>query len=156
MHILRVAPIALALALYAPAAWSQEIDTPETRAAAAQRYAATFDLTEMMAQTFQAVAKSMPPETRDEVLKRANDLVNVQDMQAFMLKVMVELFTTQELNKLADFYGSAEGQSVLKKTPQMMARIMPYMQRQMMMSIRRALEAKKREFERQRKENNKL
>ncbi len=49
-------------------------------------------------------------------------------LEPLLRKVYTQLFTRQEVDAMIAFYGSAEGQSILKKSPQIMALTMQEMQ----------------------------
>jgi len=51
---------------------------------------------------------------------------------------MVKMFTTEELNALADFYGSTAGQSAMKKMPEYFAEIFPFLRQMLEASGQRA------------------
>ncbi len=53
---------------------------------------------------------------------------------------MVRTFTARELDALANFYGSPEGQSALAKFGQYMAALMPTMNEEMSRASKEALE----------------
>lgn len=120
-----------------PAVRAQSADTPENRKAAAARYAATFDFNDQMTRSLEAIAQSLPPEKRDEFVRQISSLIDFDEYRRFLMGTLVTLFNTDELNRLADFYGTPEGQSILKKMPQMMSALMPYMQQQMIKAIQR-------------------
>lgn len=132
--------VALVLLAAAPAALAQTADTPENRLAAAGRYAATFDFSEMLTQSFQAVAQSLPPDQRDEFIRQASAMFDFDELTEFMKKTMAATFTVGELDKLADFYGTPEGKSIARKMPQMMSIVAPYMQQQTIKAIQRYME----------------
>jgi len=48
-----------------------------------------------------------------------------QELTKVSLQALVRNFNTKELNAMAAFYGSAEGQAVLAKYPAYLAEVMP-------------------------------
>ena len=57
---------------------------------------------------------------------------------------MVEFFTADELDALADFYGSQLGRSIIKKFPKYMAAVMPTMNAHVVQASEKVLEEIKR------------
>jgi hypothetical protein len=104
---------------------SNQDDTPETRMAAAKRYYVTVDIKKLMDRSLRASVANLPEDKRDEVLALAKAHLHVDDLAAITLAALVKNFTTDELNAMANFYGSAEGQSILDKYPTYLAEVMP-------------------------------
>jgi hypothetical protein len=61
----------------------------------------------------------------------AKQLVRVEALDRIVLDALVKTFTTDELNALADFYGSKQGRSAMQKFGIYMGQIMPAMQAEM-------------------------
>jgi hypothetical protein len=106
---------------------SDQADTPETRMAAAKRYYSTVDSKKLLDQSFRAGVASLPEDKRAEALALAKAHFHVEDLTAVAIEALVKNFSTDELNAMADFYGSAEGQSILAKYPTYLAEVMPAM-----------------------------
>ena len=113
-------------------------DSVEARRAAAQRYAATMDLPNMMGESINQMAMTLPAEHRSAFVKAMNDNMDIARLEELTVGMMIRLFTAGELTALADFYGTPTGQSILKKMPQMMSGLMPIMQEQMARTLERA------------------
>jgi uncharacterized protein len=110
-------------------------DTIGNRLAAAERYARVADLDSMITASMQETAKNFPAASQGRVLAHLNRQIDRPRLRNAMLNSMVQVFNVDELNALANFYGSAEGQSVLKKFPQYMGAIMPILQDEMTRAV---------------------
>src|SRR5262245_16457852 len=106
-------------------------DSPELRRQAAERYAQVVDPEKMLADVTEQMAKTMPEEQRERYKTLMRKHVRVEVLKEGMLRAMTKNFTTRELNALADFYGSPEGQSAVKKLGAYMADVMPLIQAEM-------------------------
>jgi hypothetical protein len=95
--------------------------------AAAKRYYSTVDRRKLIDETLRATAASLPEDKREEVLALARTHFRFDDMMTIALAALVKDFNTAELNAMADFYGSAEGKSILAKYPAYIAEVMPAM-----------------------------
>ena len=90
----------------------------DARLVAAKKYAATAPFSSMMDDMFENLAKRLPEEKRENFIKGSKQLIDYEKMEKIVLDTMIKYFNTEELNALADFYGSPTGQSILKKFPQ--------------------------------------
>ena len=104
---------------------SDQGDTTEARMAAAKRYFSTVDMNKLMDQGIQAGLMSLPADKRAEALRLTKAHFHLEEIAAVATAALVKNFTTAELNAMADFYGSAEGQSILAKYPSYLAEVMP-------------------------------
>ena len=100
-------------------------DTIGNRLAAAERYAEVFDFEKMLSDTIAAVAQNISPDKRAAYVDYMNRGIDRAKLRNLLVISLVEVFTTDELNALADFYGSPIGRSILKKFPQAMAVFTP-------------------------------
>jgi hypothetical protein len=98
------------LALAAP----PDLDTPETRIQAANRYADAVDMKKIVNDMVSALVKNQPPE-KQEATRRLLSQYNFDAVLEAVTRAMVNHFTTSELNALADFYGSDIGRSITAK-----------------------------------------
>ncbi|BDW94638.1 hypothetical protein MACH10_03230 [Thalassospira tepidiphila] len=103
-------------------------DTSEAKLEAAERYAKIFNLPQMMNETVGQIALTVPENKRQEFIKFMSQALDMQKLESLIVTSMTEHFTTNELNALADFYGSPEGVSIVKKMPVYMASTMPRIQ----------------------------
>lgn len=113
-------------------------DTMGNRLAAAERYADTFDFQTTMRQALAEMAKNLPESKRQSLLEN-NLVADVTWLRNLAVNSMVQVFTTDELTALANFYGSQVGRRVLKKFPSYMATFMPSMQRRLAEEARKVL-----------------
>ncbi|MEQ8287713.1 DUF2059 domain-containing protein [Thalassospira sp.] len=116
----------LAMVVLSNTAFAQ--DMSEARLEAAERYAKVFDLPKMMNQTVAQIALNVPENKRQEFIQFMSDALDIQMLEGLIVTSMTEHFTTNELNALADFYGSPEGISIVEKMPVYMASTMPKIQ----------------------------
>ena|SRR3989338_2623320 len=85
----------------------------------------------------QEMLKTMPgaAENAADISKQVDDMMSddfsYESMRPDIITVYAEVFTEQELQGLIDFYSSEIGQSFVKKTPQMTARLMELSQKRM-------------------------
>ncbi len=99
--------------------------------AAAQRYDAVASFDDLMAKSLEQVAQNLPQEGRVTFIQLMNSVLDRKRLRQFYFRQMTATFTTAELDALTEFYGSAEGQSILLKFPEFMAAIMPFIQQEM-------------------------
>ena len=117
----------LALLCVAPvAAWAQ--DTSATRATAAERYLKVVPMSGVLDDMFSEISKQLPQEQRPEFLRKMKIAVRADSLERIARVSMIKHFTTEELNALADFYGSKNGASAMKKFGVYMADVMPEIQ----------------------------
>jgi uncharacterized protein len=100
-------------------------DTPATRLAAAEKYYATLDIAKLMDQVLAKDAASLPEDNREQARVLVREHFHYQELTKVSLQALVKIFNTKELNAMAAFYGSAEGQSVISKYPAYLAEVMP-------------------------------
>lgn len=124
----------------------QQGDTLETRKVAAEKYAVVANAQKMLDDTFVALSQKIPEEERAPFLELSKKHVRTKALESLMVAAMIKNFTTQELEALAAFYGSPEGQSVLAKFPTYMADILPLVQAEVgraVLEMRKELEEMK-------------
>jgi uncharacterized protein len=100
-------------------------DTPATRLAAAEKYYATLDIAKLMDQVLAKDAASLSQDNREQARVLVREHFHYQELTKVSLQALVKIFNTKELNAMAAFYGSAEGQSVISKYPAYLAEVMP-------------------------------
>jgi hypothetical protein len=112
-------------------------DTADTRAAreaAAERYLATIDYKTLFAGMVGASSSTLTDEQRaqvDELVKH----VRIDYLQGVQGAAMVKTFTADELNALADFYGSPAGKSAMAKLGPYMKDVMPLIMAEMKRAV---------------------
>ena len=72
------------------------------------------------------VGRNLPPLDRDRFTKMVEKAFDYDALEKLSIDTMVELFTTQELQKMVDYFGSAEARSIEKKLPVYQEKIQPY------------------------------
>jgi len=119
--------LAVALAS-AGSAWAAP-DTRENRLAAAQRYLETTPIEGMFDKIIDQMAKSgQIPMDQTELMAEFTARLDIAKLKTVTLAAMVKHFTADELNAMADFYGSAAGRSVVRKMGAYMADVLPVIQ----------------------------
>jgi uncharacterized protein len=115
---------------------SNQADTQETRMAAAKRYYSTLDMKKMMDEILRAGVARLPEDRRDEVFALAKAHLDTEELATIAIAALVKNFNTDELNAMANFYGSPEGKSILAKYPAYIAEVMPEMLAEVQREIR--------------------
>ena len=103
-------------------------DTIGNRLLAAEKYAATSDIGEMLNGAIAEAAKNIPKNERKKFILETARNIDIPRLRSLMVNAMVQVFTVDELNLLTEFYGSPTGQSIMKKFPEYMGAVMPFMQ----------------------------
>lgn len=110
-------------------------DTPGNRQAAAERYLAVAPMDSMLKDSIEKMAVNLPEDQRASFLDFMSKYVRMNVLERAAVSSMVRHFTVQELNALANFYGSPEGRSAMKKFGGYMADVMPVIQQEMTRAI---------------------
>jgi hypothetical protein len=97
----------------------------------------------MLNETFSEAAKQMPPEMQTQFFSHIRANVRVDVMERSSRDAMVKVFTADELNALADFYGSEHGASAMKKFGVYMGIIMPAVQQEILHAMQTLPPSKK-------------
>jgi hypothetical protein len=111
-------------------------DTLEGRQSAAERYLAVAPFGRIMKDAIGKSAPTLPPEKRESFQELMTRYVRIDVLEAAAKRSMVRHFTARELNALADFYGSPEGRSAMRKFGDYMADVMPVVQQEMARAYR--------------------
>ncbi|GEM_PF-809012 len=90
-------------------------DTLENRRIAAERYLAAAPPAELIADGIRELTALRPEGQREEAARLMGRLIRPDRMASIMREAMLKRFTAQELNALADFYGSEVGRSIVRK-----------------------------------------
>ena len=106
------------------------------RMAAAERYAAVIDFEKMMNDMILGVAQNFPANKREDAIAKMRREIDVQWLRNLAINSMVQIFTVEELNALADFYGNSVGRSIVRKMPAYFAAFMPAMQQRLIDAAR--------------------
>jgi hypothetical protein len=115
--------IALFAALSCTAAQAQ--DTTADRQRAMLRYMQVAPMSKMMDDAYAELAKRMPADQRAGFTAQLKRVVRVEAVEAATQTALVKHFTADELNALADFYGSKHGASAMAKFGAYMADVIP-------------------------------
>ena len=125
----------LMLLLLLPAFHALAADTEQERVAAAKRYLEVAQMSRITDDTVTELAKGLPAEQRGKFLQFMREAVRPEVLERAALASMVKVFTAQEINALADFYGSPVGKSAMSKFGLYMADVMPVIQQEMLRAM---------------------
>lgn len=103
-------------------------DTFANREVAADRYLKVVPMAKMLDDTFAEMGKQLPPDQRALFIGEMKRLVRADVLERLCRQSMINTFTTDELNALADFYGSKHGVSAMLKFGAYTGQIMPAIQ----------------------------
>lgn len=107
-------------------------DSHGTRLAAAQHYLEIVSMKDMVRDMISESAKNLPENVQLSLAQLMTKVIRVDVMERTALASMAQHFTVKEINALADFYGSPEGRSAMKKFGAYMADVMPVIQQEML------------------------
>ena len=116
----------IALALCASAVSAQ--DSLADRKAAAAKYQSVMPMTKMLEDSYSELAKQLPQDKRADFIAKMKQTIRVDTLERIALDSMIKTFTADELNALADFYGSKLGRSAVQKFGIYMGQVMPAIQ----------------------------
>lgn len=111
--------------------------TDAEKLAAAERYMATAPLSDMINDMTAKVAVQIPENRRANFIKVMTEEIDMDRLESAVLDAMVKTFTLEELNALADFYGSEVGKSAMAKFGTYMALVMPTIQQEMIRAVKK-------------------
>ncbi|NOZ25115.1 MAG: DUF2059 domain-containing protein [Nitrospirae bacterium] len=112
----------------------------DARVKAARRYMQVTPMNRMIEGSISAIAQRVPPDRRKEFMSYVEGLMRVDVLEKIALDSLVKTFTAEELNALADFYGSPVGRSIMNKYGAYMADIMPALQQEIVRALGKARE----------------
>jgi len=90
-------------------------DEKNDRMMAAKRYAETSQIFSLWEKSIISIANKMPEAKRSDFISNMKKIVSIENIEKKAIDSMARYFTTEELNALADFYGSPVGKSIMKK-----------------------------------------
>lgn len=114
-------------------------DDLEERRAAAIRYMNVMPMSKILDDSILAMSKQVPEEKRASYVASMKGMINAESLESIALDAMLRTFTVEELNALADFYGSAVGRSAMAKFGEYTAVVLPAVQKEL---IRARVQAK--------------
>ncbi len=130
----RLAAVASALSLACLSALAE--DTYAQREAAADRYLQAVPMAKMMDDMISELSKQIPEEKRAHFLQFMKTAIRMDYLERLTRESMIKTFTTDELNALADYYGSQHGVSAARKFGVYLAEIMPALQAEMQRAVK--------------------
>jgi uncharacterized protein len=83
---------------------------------------------DLMDQMLIEIQRQIPSENREVFATIWKSAFDKNELKEMMVISMCKHFTVMEIIALTKFYSSPEGKSVMKKIPQYMAELMPYLQ----------------------------
>lgn len=114
-------------------------DTAENRATAADRYLSVMPMAKIIDDIFTEFAKQPPYDTQPQIIERIKKVYRADLIEKASLEAMIKIFTADELNTMADYYGSKNGSSAMLKMGAYIGQVMPMIQ----VEVRRAIEEQK-------------
>lgn len=103
-------------------------DSTSSRESAATRYFRLVPTARMMDDAFEELGQQMPVEKRDTFLRNARKSIDAKRIEDVSRAAMIQTFTADEINALADFHSSKNGASAMKKFSQYMLLVIPTIQ----------------------------
>ena len=103
-------------------------DAHGKRLEAADRYLKVMPPKNMFLDLVQKMSAQVPREQQKKFIDLMTKNMDLDKFSAIVRETIVKHFTAEELNALADFYGSPVGKSAMSKFGQYMADIMPQIQ----------------------------
>ena len=85
-------------------------------------------MAKMLDDMFTEMAKQLPSEQRAQFIGQMKNVVHADVLEKLCRESLIKTFTADELNALADFYGSKHGSSAMLKFGAYMAQVMPAIQ----------------------------
>ena len=119
-------------------AWSAGADSEQERVAAARRYIEVAQMAKITDDIVNELAKGFSGEQREKFVAFMHTAVRPEVLEQAAMASMVKVFTAEELNALADFFGSPLGRSAMDKFGLYMADIMPVIQQEMFRALSQA------------------
>lgn len=103
-------------------------DTQQNRILEADHYLAVMPPKDMFIDMAQKMSAQIPVEERQSFTDLMTKHLDLDKLTSIIRNSMVKHFTAEELQALANFYGSPIGRSAMKKFGQYMADAMPHIQ----------------------------
>jgi hypothetical protein len=100
-------------------------DTPQNREQQANRYLDAVPPQSMMAEFAAKMAQSLPQAQQDEFKALMMKYIDMPKVTAAIRGGLNKIFTADELQALADFYGSAAGRAAMAKMGEYTSEVMP-------------------------------
>ena len=113
-------------------------DTAFNRLTQAERYLAVTPPKDIFQDAAEQMAMNIDPSQRQTFKDLITKHLDIEALTKTMKDTMVKHFTADELKALADFYGSVEGKSSMRKFGAYMADVMPSVQAEMVKAIAKA------------------
>jgi tetratricopeptide (TPR) repeat protein len=122
--------------LFVPMGYANDIsDSVDAKLKAAKRYLEGVSIATITDNIINEMAQRIPPDKRDDFLrftKNVNKSVTIELLEKVTIESLVKVFTVEELNALAEFYGSKVGRSVMNKFGVYTAEAMSAIQQEIM------------------------
>ena len=114
---------------------AQSADTPETRRSAAFKYLAAVPVENVVDDMVDALAKQIPAERRQECVRLMMKITRLDTVKALTVDGIAKHFTVAEIDAMTKFYGSAEGQAIVKKLGLYMGDVLPAIQAELFRAL---------------------
>lgn len=110
-------------------------NTEANRIKAADRYLRATPISEMMSDMVTQMGKGQPADKQFWIKNIFDNYLDYQAIEKIMKDSMVNNFSADEIDALADFYSSPNGKSVMKKFGVMMSEAMPLIQSEILKAV---------------------
>lgn len=126
IKVCRIAVVSAVLSVASVSVLAQ--DTAENRAAAADRYLSVMPMTQIIDDVFTELAKQPPYNKQPQLIEQIKKVYRVDFVEKVSQEAMIKIFTADEINAMADYYGSKSGSSAMRKFGAYMGQVMPIIQ----------------------------
>ena len=128
--------VVVAVTVGAQSALAESVpDTRDNRRAAALLYLQAVPLRHVVDDMTVQLSMQLPEDQRGTFVELMTSVFRWDVLEQAMLASMVRNFTVQELNALAEFQGSPEGQSVMRKFGGYFADVMPTLEQEIVRAV---------------------
>lgn len=110
-------------------------DDQAARLKAAEAYEKATPVEEIVSGMLNDIARNPQVGLSPQQVEAIRSSINMEELRKVTVESMAKHFTVQELEALSSFYGSSEGQSIMKKMPAYMSDVMPYIQQAAMQAV---------------------
>jgi len=114
-RVFSLTAVAFLIAIFFTAITFSAQDNIASRQAAADRYFKVAPLSKMLDEMLTRATMKIPEDQRDKSLSQMKEVIRVKAIEQTARESMIKTFTADEINLLADFFGSQHSASAMKK-----------------------------------------
>lgn len=107
-------------------------DSAENRRRAAERYLAVVPLDGMMSDAIHALSRQVPEDKRERFVQLMTERLPRESLNRLAVDGLAKHFSVDELDALARFYGSSEGQAIRRKMGAYIGDLLPAIEREIL------------------------